>query len=434
MDAFRITGGSPLKGEVTVAGAKNQASKMLIACLLTDEPVVLRNMPRQQETDITQEIIASVGAEVAWEDRHTARVRVPEISSSTVPELTRKNRISILTLAPLLHRTGEAFVPALGGDKIGPRPVNFHIDLLEQMGARIEATDGGYKATVDGRLKGTRIELPYPSVGATESALLAGVLAEGRTKILNCALEPEIHGLIMMLQKMGAIIELGAGRSIEVIGVEKLRGCEATVIPDRLEAASYACMAIGTKGDILVKGARHDHMMTFLNMVRRIGAEYEVTEEGIRFYTPDGLRGIELETDTYPGFSTDWQQPFVVTLTQAAGTSVVHETVYEDRFGYTKQLNEMGADITLFPSCLGEIACRFNGKNCLHSAVVKGPTPLHATDAEVLDIRAGLALVIAAMVAEGTSTLTGIHHLDRGYEDLEEKLKGIGAQIERVAV
>jgi len=433
MDSFRITGGRPLSGTVEITGAKNQASKTLIACLLTAEPMILRNMPRQHETEITQEIIESVGAQVEWISEHKARVCVSEITATRVPELSRKNRISILAIAPLLHREGEALVPKLEGDKIGPRPVNFHLDLLEKMGASIEIVENGYLAKVEGKLKGTLIKLPYPSVGATESALLAGVLAEGRTVIHNAAVEPEIHGLIMMLQKMGAIIQQGAGRSIEIIGVDKLHGCEVCMIPDRLEAASYACMAIATKGDIFVKGARHEHMMTFLNMIRRIGGEYEVREDGIRFYSVNDLKGIELETDTYPGFSTDWQQPFVVTLTQAKGTSVIHETVYEDRFQYTKVLNKMGADIALFPSCLGELKCRFNGQNYMHSAVIKGPTPLKAITAVVPDIRAGLALVIAALVAEGTSIMTNIQHLDRGYEKLEEKLKSIGAQISRIS-
>ncbi len=430
-DIFRVTGGSSLNGEVTLSGAKNAASKMMIATTLTDEVVRITNVPRQRESAITQEIIEAIGANVIWEDENTLRAQTSEVSGTAVRKLSRKNRISILALAPLLHRAGEAFVPQVGGDKIGPRPVNFHLQALEKMGAKIEETEDGYHATVKKRLKGALIELPYPSVGATETAILAGVLADGRTTIRNAANEPEVLGLIMMLQKMGAVIQVNAGRSIEIIGVEKLHGTDVEVIPDRMEAASYACMALGTGGEIFVRGAKQRDMVTFLNAVRKIGGEFEVRPDGILFCAAGGLKGIEMETDTHPGFMTDWQQPFVVCLTQAKGTSVVHETVYEERFGYTKALVDMGADITLFSNCLGEIECRFKGQNYKHSAVINGPKPLKAANVEVPDIRAGLAFVVAALVADGTSTLTGIHHLDRGYERLEEKLKGVGAKIER---
>lgn len=433
-DIFHVTGGVSLKGEVTLSGAKNAASKMMIASTLTDEIVRISNVPRQQETEITQEIITEMGAQVFWEDDHVLRAQTHTVSGTSVERLSRKNRISILALAPLLHRAGEAFVPAVGGDKIGPRPVNFHLQSLEKMGAQIIEKPEGYHATVQKRLKGALIELPYPSVGATETVLLAGVLAEGRTMIRNAAQEPEIMGLIMMLQNMGAIIQVNAGRSIEIMGVDKLYGADVRVMPDRMEAASYASMALGTHGEIFVKGAEQENMITFLNAVRKIGGMYRVQSDGILFKGSDFLKGLELETDTHPGFMTDWQQPFVVVLTQAQGTSVVHETVYEERFGYTDALVRMGANITLFSNCLGEIDCRFKGHNYKHSAVINGPNKLSATQVEVPDIRAGLAFMVAALVADGTSTLTGIHHLDRGYERLEEKLKGVGARIERVII
>ena len=432
MNAYRIEGGIPLRGEVELSGAKNAASKMMIASLLTEEPVVIQNVPRQQETEITQEIICTVGAKVGWRDEHTLVAQTSTIVSNSVRELSRKNRISVLALAPLLHRTGEAFVPLVGGDKIGARPVNFHMDALIAMGASICEQPEGYHATVSGRLHGALIELPYPSVGATETAILGGVLATGRTVIRNAAGEPEIKALVMMLQKMGAIIQINSNRSIEIIGVEKLHGAEVRVMPDRIEAASYACMALGTRGEIFVRGAQHEQMITFLNAVRKIGGQYDVRKDGILFSGADALRGLELETDTHPGFMTDWQQPFLIVLTQAHGTSVVHETVYEERFGYTDVVKKMGADVSLFSNCLGEIHCRFKDQNYKHSAVINGPTSLHADDVVVPDIRAGLAFVICALVAQGTSTLTGIEHLDRGYERLQEKLRGVGAKIERV--
>ncbi|MBM5789529.1 UDP-N-acetylglucosamine 1-carboxyvinyltransferase [Candidatus Parcubacteria bacterium] len=431
-DIFRITGGRPLEGSMTLSGAKNAASKMMIASLLTEEPVILKNVPRQQETQITQEILEAAGARVEWEGENTLLCEARTVGAGNAGTLSRKNRISILSLAPLLHRAGEAVVPLVGGDAIGPRPVNFHLEILRKMGAQIDEASDHYRAVAKKRLKGTLIELSYPSVGATETAILAGVLADGRTVIRNAASEPEVEELVMMLQTMGAIIQLNAGRVIEIIGVERLHGTCVRVMPDRIEAASYACMALGTRGEILVRGAQHEHLITFLNTVRKIGGEYDVRADGILFKGARAYKGIELETDTHPGFMTDWQQPFVVLLTQAKGTSVVHETVYEERFGYTAALNQMGASVTLFSNCLGEVNCRFKGQNYRHSAVITGPTSLHATDVTVPDIRAGLAFVVAAMVAEGTSNLSGIEHLDRGYEQLEEKLKSVGATIERV--
>lgn len=428
MQKLIITGGKPLQGTVQISGAKNAASKMIISCLLTEETVTLDNVPLQQETDIARELVTLLGATTTLED-HVLKVNAAGVGKASVMDVTRKNRLAILTLAPLLHRVGEAFVPMPGGDKIGPRPVNFHVDALVAMGATIEQVEGGYKAKIDGRLKGTRIELPYPSVMTTETILLAAVLAEGRTVIKNAAIEPEIVDLIMMLQKMGAIIEMGAGRHIEIVGVERLGGCYHKILPDRIEAASYASLALATRGEIFVKGAKHRDMVTYLNAVRRVGGNYEVTNDGILFRGAASYKGIKLETDTHPGFSTDWQQPFLLVLSQAEGTSVMHETVMEERFGYSKALVEMGADVTLFENCLGEIPCRFRDRNYLHSAVVNGPTPLKAKDLVVTDIRAGLAYVIAALVAEGTSEITGVEHLERGYEDLLGKLKSCGADV-----
>ena len=430
MESFLITGGKPLKGEVELSGTKNSASKLLLASLLTDEEVVVANAPKQNETAITQEILETVGASVSWDD-HVVTTRTGSITSTEVTKLSRKNRLSVLAIAPLLHLAGEATVPIVGGDKIGPRPVNFHTDALEQMGAKFESRGDAYHATVDGRLRGALIELPYPSVGATETCLFAGVLAEGRTVIRNAAVEPEIFELVKMLQKMGAIVEVRANRVIEIVGVEKLHGCQVQVIPDALEAASYACAALATRGEVFVRGAQHEYMITFLNAVRRLGGVYEVRDDGILFQSNGEYHSIDVETDTYPGFRTDWMQPFVVLLTQVTGVSRVHETVYEDRLGFTETLNSMGANVERSYKCLGELPCRFKDKNHKHSAIVSGATKLSATDIVVPDIRAGLALVLAALVAEGTSTLTGIEHLDRGYERLEEKLRGIGADIIR---
>ena len=423
-----ITGGRPLSGSVKIAGAKNAASKMMIASLLTDEKVALSNIPLQQETDIAKELIEMVGAKTLLSD-HTMTIRAESIASTSTMAQTRRNRLSILLAGPLLHREGHAVVPRVGGDKIGARPVNYHLKALSKMGAEVAETEEGWEFKVEGRLKGISFELPYPSVGATETMIFAGVLADGKTVIKNAAIEPEIMDLIMMLQKMGAVIELGAERSIHIVGVEKMTGCEHRIIPDRLEAASYACIALATGGEIFCEEARQDDMITFLNAVRNIGGEYEVREDGILFRGKDEYLPIEIATDTFPGFSTDWQQPFVVVLTRAKGESVVHETVYEDRFKYTKVLNEMGADITIdyLPD---RVSGQFRHQNYQQSAIIKGPTPLKATNMTVPDIRAGLAYVAAALVADGTSKLDGVDHLERGYEDLYGKLAAIGAIID----
>lgn len=430
---LKIQGPQRVEGEVVISGAKNAASKMMIASLLTDEPVILHNFPKIDEIDIVRELVERVGAKVEVRD-HTLVMQTPEIVTEEVVGLSRANRISVLALPALLHRKGRAVLPVLGGDRIGPRPVNYHLDALRAMGAEIEESGSAFTASAPRGLCGTQVHLPYPSVGATENILLAGVLAKGRTVIENAALEPEILDLIMMLQNMGAIIELGTDRTISIDGVSSLRGCSHEILPDRMEAASYACMALATGGRIFCRHARQADMITFLNAVRRIGADYEVLGDGIVFFRKGPLHGIDLETDTHPGFMTDWQQPFTLVLTQCEGTSVVHETVYEDRFGYTRSLNKLGAKITVFDKCLGELPCRFRTKRHPHSAIVQGPTALKAIPSalDIFDIRAGITLVIAALCSEGTSMLNGLEHLDRGYENLLGKLEGLGIRASRV--
>ncbi len=430
---FIIQGGHSLKGEIALSGAKNAATKMIIASLLTDQQCILKNCPKLGDVDITQELCQQLGSKIIRQG-NTLKIKTSKITNYQIKKQTRKNRISVLALPPLLHRTKKAELPIVGGDKIGARPVNFHISALQKMGAEIRETRAGYKAKAR-KLKGASIELPYPSVGATENIILAGVLANGKTIISNSAVEPEIIDLIKMLQKMGAIIEMGTHRKIYIEGVEKLNGATHTILPDRNEAVSFATMAIATNGDVFLKNARQEPLISFLNAIRKIGGEFKIENNGIRFFKDKSkkLNPIELETDTYPAFMTDWQQPVVVLLTQASGTSVIHETVYEDRFGYTKQLNKMGAEITIFTKCLGEKFCRFNEKSHPHSAVIKGPTQLRGGNLKIKNIRAGCAHIIAALIAKGQSKIHGIDHLDRGYENLEKKLLKIGAKIIRLS-
>lgn len=432
-EAFAIVGGKKLEGSLRISGAKNAASKMMVASLLTDERVTLDNFPAIGEMDITAELCASVGS-ILSRTKNSLSIHTPTITTHQVPSLSRRNRLPVLALGPLLARCGKAEVPILGGDKIGPRPVNLHFDALSAMGAVIRTHEDRYEASAPSGLRGAAISFPFPSVGATENAILAAVLAKGRTVIRNAAIEPEIVDLIKMLQKMGAIIGMGANRMIEIEGVPRLRGVTHHVIPDRMEAGSFACLAVATDGRVFVEDARQEDLLTFLNAIRRIGGDYEVRDTGILFWRERPLTGIELETDAHPGFMTDWQQPFVALLTQARGVSVIHETIYEDRFAYARDLNAMGANIKVFSKCLGELPCRFNGQGYEHSAVVSGSTPLMGGKSVARDLRAGVVQIIAALIADGPSIVSGVEEIDRGYADIDGRLRGLGADIKRVSI
>ncbi len=428
---FVVEGGRPLKGTVRLAGAKNAATKMLVASLLTDEECVLENFPEIGDTGVVLELCRILGSDISAEGS-VVKIKTPEITRTKVETLSRRNRIPILALGPLLTRKGVGEVPMVGGDKIGPRPVDMHVEALKSLGAEIEATEKSYQAKAPHGLKGTEITFRYPSVGATEQVLMAAVLARGKTIMRNAAVEPELIDLIKVLQKMGAIIELGTNRVISIYGVERLRGFKHKILGDRNEAVSFACLAVATGGRIFVEGAEQEHLITFLNNLRRVGGEYEVAENGIWFWRERKLTGLKVETDTHPGFMTDWQQPFTVLLTQSDGASVVHETVYEDRFGYTKDLNLMGANIRVVNECLGDLPCRFKDSLSPHSAVISGPTKLHGAELTVPDLRAGIAHLIGALVAEGKSTIKGISEIDRGYEKIDERLRNLGADIKRI--
>lgn len=430
MAKFFISGGKPLNGEILVQGSKNAATKMMVASLLTDEECVLENFPQIGDAEITAELCRSIGSEISVKDGK-ARLKTKEIKNHPIVSLTRRNRIPILALGPLLAREGRAEVPILGGDKIGPRPVDLHLQALRALGAEIEILEDRYRASAPNGLKGARISLRYPSVGATENAVLAAVLARGRTLIQNAATEPEVMELIKMLQKMGAIIGLGANRMIFIDGVGKLKGTVHRILPDRNETVSLACLAVGSGGKVKIKNAVQEHLITFLNALRRIGGEYQVEKDGIVFWRERPLKAIELETDTHPGFMTDWQQPFVVLLTQSDGVSVIHETIYEDRFGYVEDLNLMGANIKVFSKCLGELPCRFNGQSFNHSAVISGSTILNGNNLKVRDLRSGIAHIIAALIAKGDSVIEGVEEIDRGYERIDERLRSLGANIVR---
>lgn len=428
MSTYRIEGGAPLRGRITASGAKNAATKQIVASLLTDEEVILQNVPQIGDVAITLDIVRSLGATVDWLDESTLRIHAASVRSGEVPvAFSGLNRIPVLLIGPLLHRYGTASVPLLGGDEIGARPLNYHVGALQQLGATVSVEADRWRVNAK-RLKGTLIDLPYPSVGATESALLSSVLAEGTTVIRNAAVEPEIIDTILLLQKMGALIAVEVDRTIIVEGVARLRGAQHRLLTDRIEVASFAAAAVATDGDVFIEGAEQGTIMAFLNALRRVGGEFEIQPDGIRFFRGGELRSIALETDVHPGFATDWQQPFVVLLTQATGLSVIHETVFEQRFGYTSVLREMGATIELYNTCLGAKTCRYRYGDHPHSCLVQGPTALHGTSMQIPDLRAGFSYVIAALVGKGASTIEGAQYVERGYSHIPDKIERLGGR------
>ncbi|MFE5310581.1 UDP-N-acetylglucosamine 1-carboxyvinyltransferase [Isoptericola sp. NPDC056573] len=435
-DLLHVNGGTPLEGTITVRGAKNFVSKAMVASLLGESASVLRNVPQIRDVGVVTGLLELHGVTVKSDpDAGILDLDPSNVESAHVADIDAhagSSRIPILFCGPLLHRLGEAFIPDLGGCRIGDRPINYHLDILRQFGAVVDKMPNGIQLRAPRRLQGTKISLPYPSVGATEQLLLTAVRAEGITELTGAAIEPEIMDLIAVLQKMGAIISVDTDRVIRIEGVDRLEGYSHTALSDRIETASWASAALATGGDVTIKGATQPEMMTFLNTFRKVGGRFDVQEDGIRFWHPGGdLDSIVLETDVHPGFMTDWQQPLVVALTQAKGLSIVHETVYENRFGFTDALRKMGATIQVYKECLGGRDCRFGQRNFHHSAVISGPTPLSAADIVVPDLRGGFSHLIAALTAKGTSTVRGISLIDRGYESFQDKLVALGADVSR---
>ena len=441
MDSLKIKGGKPLQGAIRAAGAKNGMTKLLVASLLSDKKCTFYNVPNIGDVEITVNLCRELGSKIHWDKKEKViEIVTSELKTSYVPQkYSGSNRIPILMIGAMLGRTDEdIIVPTAGGDLIGARPIDLHIQALQALGAKIEYRDmkkeGAYFAQAHRGLKGALIQFNYPSVGATENAILAAVRAKGVTCIRNGAVEPEIIDLILFLQKLGVNIMVDVDRTIHIEQTRQFFEVEHTVMPDRNEVASYAMAAVSTKGKVFIEGAEQAHMISFLNRLRAIGGGFAVKKGGMEFFYQGELKGgLHLETDVHPGFMTDWQQPFVVLLTQAQGISIVHETVYENRFGYTQVLKEMGADIELFSECLGGKECRFSHKNHQHSLAVRGPTSLKSKEIWIPDLRAGFAYVMAALLAPDVSTIGNVEFLDRGYEDLVGKLNLLGAEISKEA-
>jgi UDP-N-acetylglucosamine 1-carboxyvinyltransferase len=436
-ETVTFEGGRPLVGEVEVRGAKNLVTKAMVAALLGDSPSILRGVPQIRDVAVVKGLLEAHAVEVSEPSDGELVLDPRQAKSAHFAEIDAhagSSRIPILFCGPLLHQLGEAFIPDLGGCRIGDRPINFHLDALRAFGAEIDKSHEGIRLTAPRRLVGARVDLPYPSVGATEQVLLTAVRAQGVTELTNAAIEPEIMDLIQILQKMGAIILVEPNRTIVIEGVDSLEGYRHKAISDRSEAASWAAAALATRGDIYVKGAAQQDLMTFLNVYRKVGGLFDVDDHGIRFSHPGGdIKPVVIETDVHPGFMTDWQQPMVVALTQAQGRSIVHETVYENRFGFTDALTDMGANIEVYKEGIASITRRVPRRPLEQAAVITGPTPLHGADIRVPDLRGGFSHVIAAVTASGPSTVSNLGIISRGYEHLLAKLSGLGATFEQKA-
>jgi UDP-N-acetylglucosamine 1-carboxyvinyltransferase len=431
-DRIVVDGGKPLVGRVEVRGAKNLVTKAMVAALLGDSPSLLQSVPEISDVHVVTRMLDAYGVSVTSPAEGELLLdpsNVLKAHFAQIDALAGSSRIPILFCGPLLHRLGEALIPDLGGCRIGDRPIDFHMDALRAFGAVVDKSYEGIRITAPNGLRGANIELPYPSVGATEQVLLTAVRAKGVTELKNAAIEPEIMDLIAILQKMGAIISVEPNRTIFIEGVDTLAGYTHQALFDRNEAASWASAALATDGDIFVGGAKQQELMTFLNVFRKAGGAFDVQEDGIRFYRGGPLKPVVVETDVHPGFMTDWQQPLIVALTQADGVSIVRETVYENRFGFTAALNEMGANIVVHESGYDSPEWRVPKRPLEQVAVITGPTELHAADVDVPDLRGGFSYLIAALAADGRSTVTNIGIISRGYERFVEKLDDLGADF-----
>ncbi|MEA2651451.1 MAG: UDP-N-acetylglucosamine 1-carboxyvinyltransferase [Chloroflexota bacterium] len=423
MQKFVITGGKPLSGEVRIAGAKNAVLKMMAASVLTEDECVLRNVPRISDVAILREVLTNIGFEVRRVNGDALELRAGEAEWPFVPlEAAIKMRASFILLGPMLARFGKVILPNPGGDRIGRRPVDYHVTAMERMGATITYRNGYYFAAAPpGGLRGAQVDFPVVSVMGTENAMMAATLAHGITVIDNAALEPEVDDLIGMLCAMGARIERTAERRIEIEGVDRLSGAEHVVLGDRLEAETFAIAAAITRGEVTLRGVEPVHLGAFLEVCDRMGVAYETdaANASITIRAADGqaLRAIDVRTDPYPGFATDFQAPLSILMTQADGVSTIHETIFEDRLDHLRELTRMGAEIELVDE---------------RHAQITGPTQLHGAEVGIADLRAGATLILAALTATGTSVISGIEHVDRGYEQIEAKLVALGARINRI--
>ncbi|WP_066725301.1 UDP-N-acetylglucosamine 1-carboxyvinyltransferase [Sphingomonas pituitosa] len=424
MDRILIRGGNRLAGKIAISGAKNAALTLMPCALLTDEPLTLRNLPRLADVDSFGHLLNELGASTSVEGTRpnefgrVLSVRASRLTSTVAPyDIVRKMRASILVLGPLLAREGEATVSLPGGCAIGNRPIDLHLKALEALGAEIELSAGYVKAIAPGgRISGGRFRFPVVSVGATENALMAAATARGTSVLENAAREPEIVDLCNLLVAMGAVIRGIGTETLEIDGRDRLHGATYAVMPDRIEAGSYACAAAITGGDVELVGASAEDMRATLDALVEAGITVEETVNGVRIAAENGIQPLTLNTAPFPGFATDMQAQFMAMLCKADGASTLTETIFENRYMHVPELARMGADIEV------------HGR----TAIVRGVPKLTGAPVMATDLRASMSLILAGLAAEGETQVNRVYHLDRGYERLEEKLQAVGADIERV--
>lgn len=419
MEKIIVRGGKKLKGRVKIHGAKNAVLPIIAASILASRgEIVIHDTPLLEDVKTITQLLQNLGAE-AQLDEGSVRIRAEKLTTTQAPyDLVRKMRASFLVMGPLLARKKHARIPLPGGCAIGSRPIDQHLKGFEAMGAEFEIGQGFIEGRVPDRLRGTRIYLDVASVGATENIMMAAALAEGRTIIENAAREPEIVDLANFLNAMGARVRGAGTGTIRIDGVDFLRGTEYTVIPDRIEAGTYMVAAAITRGEVFVEGAIPDHINPLIAKLREMGVHVLEGENGVHVRAEGKLQPVDVKTLPYPGFPTDMQSQMMALLLTADGNSVVTETVFENRFMHVEEMKRMGAKI------------KINGR----SAVIEGGHPLSGAEVKATDLRAGAALVLAGLAAEGTTEVTELHHIDRGYVQLVEKLQALGADIKRVKV
>jgi UDP-N-acetylglucosamine 1-carboxyvinyltransferase len=422
--AFVVEGGAPLRGTVPISGAKNAVLKLMAAAVMCGEPCTLTNAPRIADVEFILEVLRDLGADADWTGEHELRIHAAQLDWLFVPlEAAQRLRSSFVLLGPILARAGKLIIPNPGGDRIGRRPVTVHIEGLRALGAEIEYKHGYYYAAAPRGLRGAEVRLSEASVTGTENLVMAATLARGQTVLHNVAAEPEIDNLLDFLRAMGARVARAPDDIhtivVEGVALEELHAASAEVIPDRIEAGSFAMAAAITGGEVFLHHARADHLGAFLLACQEAGLEVESGPDGVRVGGRPPFRPVQIRTEIYPGFPTDLQAPFSLALIAAAGVSVIEETLYEDRFDYASALERMGARVHVFT---------------LHTAAFHGPNALRGSDLSIPDLRAGATLVLAALAAEGTSCITGVEHVKRGYEDFLGKLRAIGGRVEQVTV
>src|ERR1700730_12995204 len=422
MDKFLIKGGKPLHGAVAISGAKNSALPVMPACLLTPEKVTLHNIPKVRDLITMSKLLAFMSAKVSVTDIPASDyvIEAVTLNDAVAPyELVKTMRASILTLGPAIARAGVAHVSLPGGCAIGARPVDLHLSALEKMGAAITMSHGYIEAKVPnyGRLKGAHIVFEKITVTGTENILMAAVLADGETVLENSAREPEVTDLVMMLRKMGAKIEGDGTSTLRIRGVEKLHGTEHTVIPDRIEAGTFLVAGAITGGDFTLTQCAPEHLGAVIAKMQQAGVRIDVMDPAtLRVRPAEKLMGADMVTEEYPGFSTDMQAQYMALATQADGASVITETIFENRYLHASEMVRMGANISI------------DGRR----AVVRGPSQLSGSTVQASDLRASAGLVLAGLVARGETTIDRVYHIDRGYERIVEKLRSVGADIQRV--